>query len=527
MHEWGINMARHDTWFLPRQKRQLTLMVEYVSALNNLVVGKKWSGNHELQYEYEDEISRLGLRNTGNLRSREENLGGGGVRTIYAQLKTLGFIFEESRTKIVRLTYAGEALISGRQSFVDVMRHQLIRFQYPSNQFYGGNSLVDHRFNVHPFWLLLKLLADDRILYLNVDEIKKIIIIEADSDSEEKYEYLVSRIMEYRNIGDEMLGYSLEDKGQVIHTNDRGNVVSDKFYDIANTFLAYLDATQYIERYDKKVTLSELRKEEVKEIVKEPIGFISSPELHENFQRKYGCDKFHSSDRRRFDNNTQSASEIREQRILNAFVMESMQAPIRSISSELITKLSMTTGYREDQVETVVRRAFPNGALNGFLARYREMAFAGRNEATDFEVATRELFDELFGFKAEHVGPQGNTPDVYVESEQDEYCGILDNKAYASYSISGDHHRRMVDVYIPRYSHERFPLKFFAYIAGGFGSNINSQIQSIYDETEVPGCAITVDQVIEMINRNETQPYTHEKIRNIFSVNRRVMVADL
>lgn len=520
-------MARHDTWFLPRQKRQLTLMIEYVSALNNLVVGKKWSGNHELQYAYEDEISRLGLRSTGNLRAREEDLGGGGVRTTYAQLKTLGLIFEETGTKIVRLTYAGEALISGKQSFVEVMRYQLLRFQYPSNQFYRGNSLVDHRFNVHPFWLLLKLLSDDRISYLTVDEIKKILIVEADSDSEEKYEYLVSRILSYRVLGDEMLGYSLEDKGQVVHFNERGNIISDKFYDIANTFLAYLDSTQYVERYDKKVILSELRRDEVKELVKEQVGFISHPELHENFQRKYGCDRFHASDRRRFDNNSQSTKEIREQRILNAFVMESMQVPIRTISADLIVKLSMSTGYREEQIETVVRRAFPNGALNGFLARYREMAFAGRNEATDFETATRELLDTLFGFKAEHVGPLGNTPDVYMESEEKEYCGIVDNKAYASYSISGDHHRRMVDVYIPKYSNKRFPLRFFAYIAGGFGANINSQIQSIYDETAIPGCAITVDQIIEMVNRNETQPYTHDKIKSIFSVNRRVMVADL
>jgi len=520
-------MARHDTWFLPRQKRQLTLMVEYVSALNRLVVGKKWSGNHELQYQYEDEIGRLNLRNTGTLRAREENLGGGGIRTTFAQLKTLGFIFEENRTKIVRLTYAGEALISGRQTFVDVMRHQLVRFQYPSNQFYAGNSRVDHRFNVHPFWLLLKLLSDERIKFLTVDEIKKIIIIEADSDSDEKYEYLVSRILSYRELGDDMLGYSLESKGQVIHVNERGNVISDKFYDIANTFLAYLDSTQYIERYDKKVEINELKKDEVMEIVNKRISFISNPEIHENFQRKYGCDRFHSSDRRRFDIETQSANDIREQRILNAFVMESMRAPINNITADLISNLSMTTGYRIEQVEAVVRRAFPNGALNGFLARYREMAFAGRNEATDFEVATRELFDILFGFDAEHVGPLGNTPDVYLESSQSSYCGIIDNKAYAAYSINGDHHRRMVDVYIPRYSNEKFPLRFFAYIAGGFGSNISSQIQAIKEETEISGCAITVDQIIEMINRNEQEPYTHDKIKEIFSVNRRVIASDL
>ena len=175
-------------------------------------------------------------------------------------------------------------------------------------------------------------------------------------------------------------------------------------------------------------------------------------------------------------------------------------------------------GEEKDSIEVMNRFVF---------ARYREMAFAGRNEATDFEVATRELFDILFGFEAEHVGPQGNTPDVYIESSHSNYCGIIDNKAYSSYSITGDHHRRMVDVYIPRYSNERFPLRFFAYIAGGFGSNISNQIHAIKEETEVSGCAITVDQIIEMINRNEQAPYTHDKIKEIFSVNRRVIATDL
>ena len=32
--------------------------------------------------------------------------------------------------------------------------------------------------------------------------------------------------------------------------------------------------------------------------------------------------------------------------------------------------------------------------------------------------------------RVKHVGPMGNTPDVFVESEEGKYCGIIDNKAY-------------------------------------------------------------------------------------------------
>ena len=74
--------------------------------------------------------------------------------------------------------------------------------------------------------------------------------------------------------------------------------------------------------------------------------------------------------------------------------------------------------------------------------------FKGREEATEFEKATVKLFEDVFKFKAEHVGPIGLTPDVLIESEQSGYVGIIDNKAYSKYSISNDHRNRMIHNYI-------------------------------------------------------------------------------
>ena len=48
------------------------------------------------------------------------------------------------------------------------------------------------------------------------------------------------------------------------------------------------------------------------------------------------------------------------------------------------------------------------------------------------------------------VGPIGLTPDVLVVSDDAGYQGIIDNKAYSKYSISNDHHNRMVENYIKR-----------------------------------------------------------------------------
>ena len=154
----------------------------------------------------------------------------------------------------------------------------------------------------------------------------------------------------------------------------------------------------------------------------------------------------------------------------------------------------------------------------------------GTAGATDFEKATCEVFKKIFKMKAIHVGPIGNTPDVFVQSDEEGFCGIIDNKAYKNgYSISGDHKRVMEDEYIPNYKtygQTDLPLAFFSYIAGSFGNNINSQLSTIINDTGVSGSAMPVDIFI-----NFAQDYAnnkdHNSIRNIFSVGREVQLSDL
>ena len=164
------------------------------------------------------------------------------------------------------------------------------------------------------------------------------------------------------------------------------------------------------------------------------------------------------------------------------------------------------------------------------MTEYFEMAFKGRDEASEFEKATVELFKNVFGFDAKHVGPIGLTPDVLILSDNDGYCGIIDNKAYSKYTISNDHHNRMVYNYIgnlANYYNGNLPLAFFSYIAGGFGKNINNQIKEIVDETAVDGSAISVSNMIQLVENYNTMNYNHAKIRSIFSLNRQVLMSDL
>lgn len=88
----------------------------------------------------------------------------------------------------------------------------------------------------------------------------------------------------------------------------------------------------------------------------------------------------------------------------------------------------------------------------------------------------------------------------------------------------------MEDVYIPNYrtyGKAKYPLAFFTYIAESFGSNIDSQVQTIYKDTNVPGSAMPVDLFINLAQDYAGGRYTHNDIRTIFSVNREVRLSDM
>lgn len=190
------------------------------------------------------------------------------------------------------------------------------------------------------------------------------------------------------------------------------------------------------------------------------------------------------------------------------------------------------TGADGKLVENTLLETYPNGAISGFMTEYFEMAFKGTEEAVQFEMATTELFREVFGFTATHLGQTGSksAPDVLLLSNDEGYQAIIDNKAYSKYSISGDHHNRMVHNYIEnisKYSEYSQPIGFFTYIAGGFGNQIDRQIQSIVAESGVHGSGMTVSNMIKLVEKQNEKNLTHKDIRNIFSVDRQIVLSDI
>lgn len=350
-----------------------------------------------------------------------------------------------------------------------------------------------------------------------MEEMQGIVIHQANSDSIEIFEKVVGKILRYR---------------QEIKDDDYVEDTPTKTYsNIANTFFNYISLTQYIERGRKTISVRIGKESAVDKFIEKSPKFIKNPQITENYQRTYGRG-LASKDLRSFDKeNTLSKKELTEARIRREYVLLALKTPITSITPDVVEAVSNHTGIDERVVEQFLIKNYPHGNISDFFLSYKELAHMGTSGAQDFELATCEMFKKIFKMEAKHVGPIGNTPDVFIESTEYNFCGIIDNKAYKNgYSITGDHKRVMEDVYIPnyrKYGKTKRPLAFFSYIAGSFGANINTQLTTIHNDTGTNGSAMPVDILIDLAQDYAEYGYDHEFLKNIFSVNRVIGVADI
>lgn len=513
-------------WWVTRPKRKLDSVPEILSTIAENALDQEWSGERGSHLEFEDALEDAGLKREGD---RRDHTGGGG-RTYMAWIESLGLVFKQEGTGKIKLTLAGEAIMNG-DSPVAVLTGQVLKYQFPSAFSVSRGVNVAERFRIRPFRYILRLLNDSRIHFLTQDELAKIVITEAENESDACHEHVVARILAYREDGDKVLPKNFAE----MYTSSKGTVDYDKPFshllDIANTIFNWIEYTQLARREDKKLYILEGRERDVQTILSSTPPFIDRPHQHEFYQRKYGIDPKHRKDTRNLSGSFIVTSfMVQEQKIKKAFVIQSLRKPISGITTSLIDAIAEDTGIAGKTVEEVLQKNYPHGAIGSFMTEYFEMAYKGRDEATEFEIATRTIFEETFGFKARHVGPIGLTPDVLLLSDNAGYQAIIDNKAYSKYSISNDHRNRMVHNYLRNlhnYSTSNLPLVFFSYIAGGFSEKINEQLTSIYNEAGIAGSAINVLNMIRLIENQVNSPYSHQGIRQLFSMNRQILLTDI
>lgn len=511
-------------WWVTRPKRKLNSVPDILTIFADISLGQQWEGQRTTHLSLEEELESKGIKRIGERR----DASGSGARTYRAWIQSLGLLFIHEETNQMHLTLAGEAILNGEPP-VAILKNQVLKYQFPSPFSISRGVDVNRRFKIRPFRFLLRLLSDSRIETLSTEEIGKVIIVQAENESDKCYEDVVNKILAFRSYGDNSLEPDFVEK-YCPHRADTNlkDYAFRNLLDVANTMINWLEYTQLIYREDGRIAILPDAVSEVAEILNNNAPMLTNYNQQENFQRKYGCDPKHSKDLRNLlATKTITANVIAENKIRNAFIKLSLTKPISAITADVIDVIADEIGFSQTIVADTLQKLYPHGAIQSFMAEYFEMAFRSREDATEFEKATTDIFQNLFHFTAKHVGPIGKTPDVLILSDDAGYQAIIDNKAYSKYSINNDHRNRMVVNYIgniSRYSDTALPIGFFTYIAGGLAPKIDSQIKSIADETGVGGSAITVSTFIKMIEKQQQTPYSHESIRNIFSQNKQVQL---
>ncbi|MDO5296418.1 MAG: restriction endonuclease FokI C-terminal domain-containing protein [bacterium] len=520
-------------WWVTRPKRKLDSIPEVLAAFADISLNQEWTGQRGTQIAYEEALEKAGLKRVGIRRDQS----GSGGRTYKAWLHSLGLIFTQKQTKNIKLTLAGEAIING-DSPVTILKNQILKYQFPSSFSVLPNVQVHSRFKIRPFRFLLRLLSDSRLeRYLTEEEIAKVVIVQAESETDDVYNSIVAKIIRFRELHD----LSLPPDFFELYKPNRSNINPSHPFahllDIANTIVNWIEYTQLaIRNEDKKLVILDDKQDEVSQILANAPPFIDRPQDQEYFQRKYGLDPNHIKDTRNLEKTANiTASMIAKKKIQMAYLRLSLAKPITAVTPALLAEIMEETGIADSSlVEEILRQAYPHGSIGAFMSSYFEMAFKGQEQCIKFELATAELFREVFKYNAQHLGQTGSksAPDILLISDNGQYQAIIDNKAYSKYSISGDHHNRMVHNYIERienYSQSPYSLGFFAYIAGGFGHSIDRQIKNEVRDSGVHGSCVTVAAFIKMIenHQNAIRCYSHKELREIFSLDRQITLADI
>lgn len=504
-------------WFITRPKRKLIAVPEIFSAFMAGSLNNEWTGQVGKHISFEEALEQQGLKRRGDRRDQ----GGSGGRTYVSWLFSLGLFFKKDGK--VQPTLAGDALLNG-ESPVEVLKQQVIKFQYPSPYSVLPAVNINDRFRIRPFRFILRLLMDSRIEYLTQDEIAKIIITEAENESDKCFQYIIDRIITYRNYGNSALPVNFNE----LYPSRSGIQSFEKtvsmLSDIANTFINWIEYTQLAARDDKLLKIVPGQEKEVEGIISDSSNLIPRWQDEEYFQRRYGIDPWHRKDTRNLNQtNTITAQLIAKKIVRTKFLSMAAQSPITEVDAPIIDAIYLSTGITHSIIEEELAN-FANGALDSFEASYFDMALRGREQCREFEIATVELFEKAFGFNASHVGDKGKHPDVLAVSEL--FSGIIDSKAYASYTISNDHQNRMTHNYIPPYRKLYPNLEFFMYIAGGFGRNFDKQVLSVAQESNINGCGITANNMIKLAREYKRNNWTHDNLKPLFTLNREIKRTD-
>lgn len=518
----------HNTWWITRPKRNLISVPLCLSVIAHHAQGKKLTP--EVGLAIEKGFEEANIKRKGKRRDQ----GAGGGRTYRAWMKSLGLIFMDDENKLW-LTSAGEALINAEPP-LEILKKQVLSYQYPSAYTASGKSQVASRFKVRPFIFLLQLLLDERLGgYLHErEEVAKIVIAYGETNKQADVDKVVEMILKHRQIGDDTLPDDY--LKQFVSSGSKKNATRESLFknngDIANTLGNWLGYTQLIQREKSEWRIPAQARTEVKKIIEEytALPLIKDHDNEEKYQRRYGRKPGQIRDDRVLDSQfaSRTSAAIEADRIKIVMMEIATTELINEINLEVVEKISRRTGSTQARVEQVLAEIYPNGATDTFMQGYVHLAFQSRDKATEFEKATAEIFRKVFGFNAQQMGQQGLRPDIVISSDAEDYAGIIDNKAYKEgYSLTHGQ-RNAMRTYIESfdsYKIDDHPLRFFCYVVSDVKSTMNSQLKDVAEANGVPGSAITARDIVRLA-RMQDKP-SHAKFLELFTSNQVVDVLAL
>lgn len=520
----------HNTWWITRPKRNLISVPLCLSVIAHHAQGKTWATpDKSTELAIEQGLEESNLKRKGNRRDQ----GGGGARTYRAWMKSLGLLFMDNDGKLW-LTSAGEALVNAEPP-LEILKKQVLGYQYPSAYTAKGPTRVADRFKVRPFIFLLQLLLDERLDgYLHErEEIGKIVITYGETNKQADVNKVVELILRHREIGDAALPTNYV---EMFASSRSSTATQESLFanngDIANTLGNWLGYTQLIQRENSEWRIPAQARAEVQEIVEEytALPLIKDHDNEEKYQRRYGRKPGQIRDDRVLDSQfaSRTSAAIEADRIKIVMMEIATTELINEINLEVVEKISRRTGSTQARVEQVLAEIYPNGATDTFMQGYVHLAFQSRDKATEFEKATAEIFRKVFGFNAQQMGQRGLRPDIVISSDAEDYAGIIDNKAYKEgYSLTHGQ-RNAMRTYIESfdsYKIDEHPLRFFCYVVSDVKSTMNSQLKDVAEANGVPGSAITARDIVRLA-RMQDKP-SHAKFLELFTSNQVVDVLAL
>lgn len=177
-----------NTWWVTRPKRKLNAVPEVLATFAEVSLDDEWKGQRGMHLSLEEALEEANLKRKGERRDQT----GGGARTYQAWISSLGLIFIQKSTKQLKLTLAGEAIMDG-DSPVAVLKNQILKYQFPSSFSIGRGVDVAPRFKIRPFRFLLRMLMDKEVDGLSEEEIAKVVITNAENETDSCYKFVVDR----------------------------------------------------------------------------------------------------------------------------------------------------------------------------------------------------------------------------------------------------------------------------------------------------------------------------------------------